>query len=244
MADLKCIQIWTTWRAVNQLTVFYGGSVVALAQLWEALWHVSNNLTQGGDKSKGWTQKHTQKKVSNPEGLEKATVASAVCQDVRCACVTPGDVNVTPDCHVFPPRARWGSLHVEPLDITVSSVNWPLAPGHFTLGVNDVFTPLHNKQHTPRVHRLTKEIWLCFGCSERKIRICKMTLKLYTPLSIMIMFSHLEDNSGLLQLGCYFCSFVYPSLSVMITLLSPKCGNTSLQQSDEQKTQLVNETTV
>lgn len=173
MADLKCIQIWTTWRAVNQLTVFYGGSVVALAQLWEALWHVSNNLTQGGDKSKGWTQKHTQKthcppnmkaeEVSNPEGLEKATVASAVCQDVRCACVTPGDVNVTPDCHVFSPRARWGSLHVEPLDITVSSVNWPLAPGHFTLGVNDVFTPLHNKQHTPRVHRLTKEIWLCFG---------------------------------------------------------------------------------
>lgn len=144
----------------------------------------------------------------------------------------------------LPPRARWGSLHVEPLDITVSSVNWPLAPGHFTLGVNDVFTPLHNKQHTPRVHRLTKEIWLCFGCSDWKIRIWKTTLKLYNSYQWWSRFHFWRIILFYYNLGVIFCSFVYPSLSVMITLFSPKCGNTSLQQSDEQKTQLVDETTV
>ncbi len=102
------------------------------------------------------------------------------------------------------PRARWGSLHVEPLDITVSSVNWPLTPGHFTLGVNDVFTPLHNKQHTPRAHRLTKEMCRLVAQTEKYKEVEKITLK-FKCVSILSIFScMLEHNSGLFQLKVLF----------------------------------------
>ena len=109
---------------------------------------------------------YTVGKCVKSKGAGRATVACLP------ACVTPGDANVTPDCHVSSPRARWDSLHVGPLDITVSSVNWPLTPGHFKLGVNDVFTPVHDKQHTPRVHTLTEEMCLCLSNSEKYKQIC------------------------------------------------------------------------
>lgn len=53
------------WRAVNQLTVYYWGSIVAMAQLWEPLWHVSHNLTYDRDKAKGWILLHTGRRKEN-----------------------------------------------------------------------------------------------------------------------------------------------------------------------------------
>lgn len=130
-------------------------------------------------------------------GTGKAAAASLVCQHVSCVCVSRQVMWTWHQIVTSSPRARWGSPHVEPLDITVSSVNWPLTPGHFTLRVNDVFTPLHDKQHTPRVHILTKEMCLCSSCPSRKIqRGCKMTSK--------DIYFYIKSKHIFLYLGGYF----------------------------------------
>lgn len=118
--------------------------------------------------------------------LIKAAWPLLVCQHLQPVCCVCVCVCHTRWCECdtrlsrLPFGARWGSLHVEPLDITVSSVNWPLTPGHFMLGVNDVFTPLHNKQH--RVCTVTNDTLSVFGllCLREK----------YKEVTILLFFCH------------------------------------------------------
>lgn len=111
------------------------------------------NTPQPPSSQKLWDV-NIMRKFHKSGSTEKATEASSVCLHVCsvwecvCVCVCHKIMCMWHQIVTSYPQTRWASLHVGPLDITVSSVNWPLTLGHFTLRVNDVFTPLHNKQFT------------------------------------------------------------------------------------------------
>lgn len=127
------------------------------------------NTPQPPSCQKLW-DRNIMRKFHKSGSTEKATEASSVCLHVccvrlcMCLCVCHKVMCMWHQIVTSYPQTRWASLHVGPLDITVSSVNWPLTLGHFTLRVNDVFTPLHNKQftkdkgHGPLCFRLLKKI--------------------------------------------------------------------------------------
>lgn len=129
------------WRAVNQLTVYYWGSIVAMAQLWEPLWHVSHNLTYDRDKAKGWILLHTGRRketryctMSVPWDVNRARkcvksgrTGRSLCSLFLCASMCSvsavGVVNVTADCQ-RPDGARCVPSHLTSLS-ALSTDLWP-----------------------------------------------------------------------------------------------------------------------